>query len=66
MNDRFQMKLFRGYHRKAILKVETHLVAEYTQRARAGAVMLLRAGFHYMAHQVEVLFHFVKLIELNG
>ena len=57
MNDRFKVQLFGGNQRKTILQVKTHLVTKYADGARAGTVMLLSAGFHYMAHKVKILLH---------
>jgi hypothetical protein len=59
MDDRFQVQLFGGHHRETIFKVETHLVAKHTYGTGSGSVVLLRAGFQYMPHQIEILFHFL-------
>src|ERR1700754_4563279 len=60
------MQLLGSNHREASLQVKTHLVTKYTNGAGTGAIVLLRAGFHHMAHQVEILFHFYKVVNVEG
>src|SRR5690606_9061793 len=51
------MQFFGGDQRKALVQIETHLVAEHRTRSGAGAVGLAGAMFVYMAHEVFVLLH---------
>ena len=48
------MHLFRGDQRKALAQIETHLVAEHTACAGAGAVCFLHAKRVHMAHEIFV------------
>lgn len=57
VNDRAQVQLLGGKHRKAGAEVEAHLPAEHRARTRTGAVCFWGALFENMAHQVKVLSH---------
>ena len=48
------MHLFRGDQRKALAQIETHLVAEHTACAGAGAVRFFNAMRVHMAHEIFV------------
>lgn len=54
------MQFLGGHHRKPILQIETHLVAEHRLGAGAGAIGLLRAMFIDMAHEIEILAHGIR------
>ena len=56
-DDRSQVELLGGQHRKPLRQIEAHLVAEHAERARAGPVHLPRARIEHAAHQVEILLH---------
>ena len=56
-DDRSEMKLLGGEHRKALAQVESHLCAEHAARADSGPVVLDRAVIERTLHQVEILPH---------
>lgn len=58
VNDAFDEHLLGGQQRKSLAQIEAHLVAEYTLRARARAVVAYHAVAPYRAQQIEILFHF--------
>ena len=51
------MQLFGRDQRKAVAKIEAHLVAEHAERAGTGAVFLRRPRVAHQAHHVEILAH---------
>jgi hypothetical protein len=57
INDRPQVQLLGGHQRKAILKVEAHLITEHAQRAGSGAIALGGAVQPDVAQEVEILPH---------
>src|ERR1700730_18029089 len=57
VHDRFQRQLLGGQHRESGGQIEAHLMAEYRQRAGAGAVALLRAVRENPFEQIVVLVH---------
>jgi hypothetical protein len=57
VDDRLQVQLLGCDERKAVGKIEAHLMAEYRQRTGAGAVALLHALLQDAFHKVEVLAH---------
>lgn len=57
VDDGFQMELLRRQTGKTVVQVETHLVAEHAERARARAVFLAYAFVEYALQEVEILFH---------
>src|SRR4029453_3975037 len=52
-NDRPGVQLLRCKQRKALTKVEAHLIAKRAERARAGPVALLDATGEHVIQQVE-------------
>ena len=57
VDDGLQVHLLGGDQREALLEVETHLVAEHADGARARAVAFLHAVVEDVLEQVEVLLH---------
>src|SRR5260370_32240179 len=57
VHDRFQRQLLGGQHRKPGGEIEAHLLAEYRQRAGAGAVVFFRAVRENAFKQIVVLIH---------
>ncbi len=49
------MELFGGQRRETVRQIEAHLMAEYGERAGAGAVHLLGTGIEHALHKVEIL-----------
>src|SRR5690606_36984496 len=56
-DDRAQVQLLGGEQRKALRKIEAHLVAEDRAGADAGAVLLLDALVEDQLEQVEIGLH---------
>jgi hypothetical protein len=56
-DDRAQVQLLGGQHRKALRQVEAHLRPEHRQGAGAGPVHLLRATGEHAVHEIEILTH---------
>jgi hypothetical protein len=56
--DRFDVQFFGRYQWEPLAEVETHLVTENADSARAGTIAFLAAVFKYVADKVMVLLHF--------
>ena len=57
VDDGAQVAFLGGDEREAFGEVEAHLVAKHREGAGAGTVVLARAVFEHVAHQIEVMFH---------
>jgi hypothetical protein len=57
VDDGLEVQFLRGKQWKALFQVETHLVAEYTEGTRAGAVSLLDSLVQNAPQEVLILFH---------
>src|SRR6185312_7543382 len=57
IDDRLEVQLLGGEQREAVVERKAHLVAEYRERAGAGAVTLLHAALENLFHQFEILPH---------
>ncbi len=57
VDNRLEVQLLGRDQREALRQIEPHLVAEYGQRAGAGAVVLLRTVGEYPLHQLVILVH---------
>ena len=57
VHDGFQRQLLGGQYRKTGGQIEAHLMAEYRQRAGAGAVVFFRAVRENPFKQIVVLIH---------
>ena len=57
VDNGFQMHFLRGQKRKALGKVETHLMSEDALCAHPGAVVFHHSGLTYQFQKVEILLH---------
>ena len=61
VDDQPEHHLLRRHQRKALAQIEAHLVTEDAVRSRPGAVVLEDARIAHLAHQIEILFHWLPL-----
>src|SRR5687767_783706 len=57
VDDRLQVELLGRRERKAMGEIKAHLMAEYGNRAGAGAIAFLDAVRQHMFHQFKILSH---------
>ena len=57
VDNRLEMQFLGGEQRESLFEIESHLMAEHGERARARAVALRGALVEYASEQVEILFH---------
>src|SRR5690606_34230212 len=59
------MEFFGRHQGEAFLKIETHLIAEYTACSRSCSVCLFYTRRVHVSEQVQILFHELSLLKLN-
>src|SRR5690606_21829216 len=57
VDDRPQVQLLRRQDGEAFLEIEAHLVAEHGTRAGSGTIPPVRAVFHHVREEIEILLH---------